>query len=195
MGEVFLTAKGVAAAMFEKAGIDGKMEFKLAHLGYFDAPASKGHHLAKRGGLLTHSLNVTKRLVRLGESLGVNWPRTESPYLIGMLHDLVKCRCYQMVDTNCPDKGYKYVQPAYAGHGVCSIAIAVELGIDLLPAEVVAIMYHMGAFGIGKEYTDKEFYAAMSNYAPYIIATHAADWYAASVDEIDTNPVNPVNPV
>ena len=183
MGEVFLTARGVAAAMFEKAGIDSKMEFKLAHLGYFDAPASKGHHLAEHGGLLTHSLNVTKRLVKLGESLGVNWPRTESPYLIGMLHDLVKCRCYQMVDTNCPAKGSKSAQPAYAGHGVCSIAIAIELGIDLLPAEVVAIMYHMGAFGIGKEYTDKEFDNALRLHGPQVLATIYADWWAARVDE------------
>lgn len=195
MGEVILNAKGVAAAMFEKAGIDSKMESRLEDIGFFDAPASRAHCLAERGGLLTHSLNVTKRLVRLGEALDVNWPRPESPYRIGMLHDLVKCRCYQLVDANCPDKGYKYMLPAYTGLGAYSVALAVALGIDLLPAEVAAIRYLMGAFGIGKEYTEKEFYAAMSNYAPYIIATHAADWYAACVDEIDTNPVNPVNPV
>ena len=41
----------------------------------------------------------------------------------------------------------------------------------------------MGTFGIGKEYTEKEFEAAMKRFAPQIIATHTADWWAARVDE------------
>ena len=61
--------------------------------------------------------------------------------------------------------------------------IAAELGIGLYPDEIVAITYHMGAYGIGKEYTDKEMDAAMKLYAPQIIATHTADWYACHVDE------------
>ena len=61
--------------------------------------------------------------------------------------------------------------------------IAVELGICLFPDEIAAITYHMGTFGIGKEYTEKEFDAAMKRYAPQIIATHSADWYASRVDE------------
>lgn len=153
----------------------------LRGIGYYDAPASKGHHLAEPGGLLVHSVNVTQRLVDLSVAWRVDWPRVESPYIVGILHDLVKCRCYRAVDGEGP--AFEYVQPVYPGHGSCSVAIASELGIQLMSEEIAAITFHMGTFGIGKEYTEKEFYAAMDVFASPILATHAADWYAASVDE------------
>ena len=78
---------------------------------------------------------------------------------------------------------WEYMQPVYPGHGACSVAIAAELGIVLRQDEIVAITYHMGIFDIGKGYTDKEFNAAVEAYAPQILATHCADWWAARVDE------------
>lgn len=153
----------------------------LSGTGYFNAPASKGHHLAKRGGLLRHSVNVTRRLIALTDVLGVPWPRRESPYLVGMLHDLVKCRCYRAVEGAGP--AWEYVQPEYQGHGACSVAIASELGIQLMREEIAAIMFHMGPWGVDKEYSEGEFRAAMRVFSPFIIATHTADWYAAEVDE------------
>ena len=32
---------------------------RIRALGFFDAPASKSHHLAVKGGLAQHSVNVT----------------------------------------------------------------------------------------------------------------------------------------
>lgn len=166
------------------AGLDKMQIDSLVGIRYFTQPASKGHHLAVPGGLAIHCVNVTRRLVQLTDTLGVEWSRKESPYLVGMLHDLVKCRCYRAVAIEgCRELKWEYIQPAYPGHGVCSIAIAAELGIRLFPDEIAAIVYHMGVFNVGKEYTDKEFYAAMDRFAPQIIATHSADWYASSVDE------------
>lgn len=153
----------------------------LSDIGYFNAPASRGHHMAKRGGLLRHSVNVTRRLVALTDAFGVFWPRRESPYLVGMLHDLVKCRCYRAVEGAGP--AWEYVQPEYHGHGACSVAIASEMGIQLMREEIAAIMFHMGPWGVDKEYSDGEFRAAMRVFAPQIIAAHTADWYAADVDE------------
>lgn len=158
----------------------------LRGIGYFDAPASKGHHLAENGGLLAHSVNVTQRLVDLSVAWRVAWPRVESPYIVGMLHDLVKCRCYRAVSGELP--AWEYVQPEYPGHGACSVAIAAELGIQLMREEIAAITFHMGTFGIGKEYTEGEFRAAMKVFASPILATHTADWYAASVDEREVAP-------
>lgn len=162
----------------EKTGITAGVWDRLVKPGYLSAPASKGHHLASEGGLVTHSVNVTKRLLDLTEKLGVRWPRPESPYIVGMYHDLVKCVCYAK-----DGDGYKYVQPPYPGHGACSVAIATELGIKLVAAEIIAITYHMGMFGVGREYTDKEFNAALDRYAPLVISTHTADWWAARCDE------------
>lgn len=160
---------------------NGMLELALGGIGYFDAPASKGHHLAERGGLLKHSVYMTRRLIALTNSYSVFWPRRESPYLVGMLHDLVKCRCYRAVEGAGP--AWEYVQPEYQGHGACSVAIASELGIQLMREEIAAIMFHMGPWGVDKEYSEGEFRAAMRVFSPFIIATHTADWYAAEVDE------------
>lgn len=166
------------------AGIDVPIIRALEGIGFFSQPASKGHHLACEGGLAQHSANVTQRLVELTSALKVKWLRDTAPYVVGMLHDLVKCRCYRLKARGTTERPeWEYVQPEYPGHGSCSVMIATGLGICLLPDEIAAITYHMGTFGIGKEYADKEFDAAMRLYAPQIIATHTSDWWAARVDE------------
>ncbi len=153
---------------------------KLVDIGYFAAPASKGHHLAFPGGLAQHSANVTKRLVSLSIDLGVRWSRDESPYIVGVLHDLVKCQCYRL---NEDGKTFSYVQPKWPGHGVASVMIATaELGIRLNPDESAAIVHHMGAFGLSGRALD-EFDAALDRWPGQIIATHTADWAAARIDE------------
>ena len=43
--------------------------------------------------------------------------------------------------------------------------------------EIAAITFHMGPWGVGKEYSEQELRAAMRAFAPQIIATHTADWY------------------
>lgn len=167
------------------AGITKEQKKKLEEIGYYTAPASKGHHLSQEGGLVIHCANVTKRLLQLTETLGVEWPRRESPYLVGMFHDLVKCRCYEMDGIYAEDGSpvWKYTQPLYPGHGSCSVAIANELGIVLKPEEIAAITYHMGLYGVGKEYSDKEFDNAIRTKGSHILATIYADWYAARIDE------------
>lgn len=155
------------------------MAIRLDGIGYWKQPASKGHHLACEGGLVRHSVNVTKRLADLSKEWDVPWSRKESPFLVGMLHDLVKCLCYV-----CGDDGrIEYRQPVYPGHGACSVSVAMQLGIDLLPDEIAAITYHMGPWGVGKEYSQEEFDAGLRDYGAQIIAVHSADWYAAKVDE------------
>ena len=184
MGETHLTFRGMAEILLERAGIDSFMEMRLDEIGYFGQPASKGHHLAEYGGLVKHSINVTNRLVKLTETMGVKWPRSESPYLVGMLHDLVKCRCYKFREEVNGKPKWDFIQPVYPGHGACSAAIAAELGIQLIRDEIVAITYHMGNYGVDSgEYTDVEFDNALHWHSQQIIATHMADWWAARVDE------------
>ena len=185
MGECHLTVKGMAEVLLERAGIDTATEERLDRYGYFKQPASMGHHLAGYGGLMEHSVNVTQRLVTLTDALGVKWPRSESPYLVGMLHDLVKCRCYRLKEEVDGKPKWEYIQPVYPGHGACSAAIAAEIGIQLLRDEIVAITFHMGMFGVDREeYSMEEFSAALQWHGAQVIATHTADWYAARVDEV-----------
>lgn len=185
MGEVFMTVKGVADAMLGESGITKGQYDALDRMHYFDAPASKGRHLARIGGLMEHSVNVTRRLLAITDAWNVIWPRKESPYLVGMLHDLVKCRCYRPVSGTEQDAEpkWEYVQPEFPGHGACSVMMAAELGIDLKREEIAAITFHMGPWHIGSEYSKEEFEAAMKAFTPQIIATHSADWYAAQWDE------------
>ena len=162
------------------AALESEQERRLRAIGYYDAPASKGHHLAYRGGLVLHSYNVARRLVILSNALGVVWSRPQSPYLVALLHDLVKCKCYRL---NPDGKSYRYVQPEWPGHGVASVMIAtVELGIHLEPDETAAVIHHMGAFGLQGRALD-EFDAALDRWPNQIIATHTADWAAARIDE------------
>ena len=157
---------------------------KLKAIGYYDAPASKGHHLAVKGGLVRHSLNVTRRLVNLSDEMAIGWSREESPWIVGMLHDLVKCQCYRL---NADGRTYSYVQPKWPGHGVASVMIAtVELGIQLNPDEAAAIIHHMGAFGLTGRAME-EFNAALDAFPRQIIATHSADWSAARLDESEVS--------
>ena len=170
----------------KNAGLTDDQRKRLGEIGYLWAPASKGHHLAVPMGLYVHSTNVTRRLLKLTEAMEIDWSREESPYLVGMLHDLVKTRCYeQTAEGPTTDRpiGWKYIQPAYPGHGIASALIAAELGIQLNEDERAAIVYHMGLYGVGKEYTDKEINEALGAFPGQIIATHSADWLAARIDE------------
>lgn len=146
----------------------------LVKIGYFDAPASKGHHLARTGGLAEHSWHVTNIL------LGMKAVPDESAYRIGMYHDLVKCLCYKAVEGG----GFEYVQPPYPGHGVASALLAADMGIELRPLERAAIVWHMGAFGL----TDRqmnEYRAALKKWPDAIILTHAADHLASMMEEAE----------
>ena len=172
-----------AKAYLAIAGIDCMQIGMLQKMGYFEKPASKSHHLTGYGGLAQHSANVTRRLVELTNALKVKWPRDESPYLVGMLHDLVKCRCYRLVGESAGRPVWEYVEPEYPGHGICSVAIAAEMGIRLQKEEIVAITYHMGLYNVEKEYTFKEFDNVLKDHAQQVLATCLADWWAARIDE------------
>ena len=144
----------------------------LKKIGYFDAPASKGHHLAVAGGLAEHSVHVTNIL------LGTRAVPDVSAYRIGMYHDLVKCLCYKAVG----DGKYEYVQPPYPGHGAASVMIAADIGIQLNPVERAAIVWHMGAFGLHDDRQMEEYKAALRKWPIPIIFTHASD-HLASIQE------------
>lgn len=144
----------------------------LRDIGYFDAPASKGHHLAVAGGLAEHSVHVTNILLKTRAVPDV------SAYRIGMYHDLVKCLCYKAVGGG----KYEYTQPPYPGHGVASAMIAADIGIRLEPPERAAIVWHMGAFGLDDRQME-EYRAALHRWPVPIVFTHAADHLASIFEE------------
>lgn len=176
-----------------KAGLQLEYIQALRERGYFDAPASTRHHLAYPGGLLEHSVNVAEKLVELTKTLKVEWTRPEGPYLVGLLHDLVKCDCYEiLLDGTGPQAPLGEGEEKYIikwnnkwgdQHGCASLMICGELGIELEYDEQLAISYHMGQFGVGKEYIECCYKDVLENDGPQVLATHFADWWSSQILE------------
>ena len=166
-----------------------EMTGKLDGMRFFEAPASTKYHGNYKGGLFDHSANVTNALVNLTIREGLNWERPQSPYIIGMFHDLCKCDQYKLLQGRYEDgkATTEYNEWEYAtdtilkGHGDKSVMLASTL-TQLTLEEVCCIRYHMGAF------TDKEewnYYTRAIHKYPNVLYTHTADMIAAHIKEID----------
>lgn len=149
------------------------LQKQLASMGFFYAPASTKYHGNYEGGLFDHSFHVTKCLLSLTKRLELRWERKQSPYLVGMLHDL--CKCDQYIRNN--KGGYDYQTTLLPGHGEKSVILAQRL-LTLTEEEIYCIRFHMGA------YEDKSVWdnygAAISNY-PNVLYTHTADMIASKI--------------
>ena len=168
-----------AMEFLKRAELGTEQIAALDAMGYFNKPASLRHHLARAGGLMEHSLNVTNWMVNLKDSFGCCM-RPRSPYLIGMLHDICKCACYEWNESA---QAFEWKEPQYMGHGSASvIMIATELGIILDPNEAMAIQWHMGAFGLDKDALAR-YDAALKEFPSDILLTHTADMMASKVTE------------
>ena len=155
---------------------------------YFISPASTKYHGAYPGGLFDHSLNVTSYLKDLTKRLELEWERPQSPFIIGMFHDLCKIDSYILESSfsgsNEAEPWYRYRHNALAplkGHGDKSIILLSQF-MTLTPEEIMCIRYHMGAFVDQKEWGD--FTNAIHNY-PNVLYTHTADMMAAHIKEVD----------
>ena len=147
----------------------------LDELGFFTAPASIMHHGNYEGGLFDHSLQVAKELVNLTEKLGLTWSRPESPYIVGMFHDLCKCDTYIYDDEmECFSFNPDVIIP---GHGEKSIMLYQKIDY-LTDEEIACIRWHMGAFDDEKmwDYYDR----AIKKY-PNVLYTHTADMIASKI--------------
>ncbi len=167
------------------------MEFLnfLTSSGFMTAPASTKYHGAYEGGLYDHSKAVYLRLRDLTKKLNLQWKRPESPFIIGMFHDLCKCDQYIKVEGSLPDESgivlfgegihhFEYnPNTELKGHGSKSV-ILLEKFIPLTEEERLCIRYHMGPY----ETSDwKEFDEAIRKYET-VFWTHAADMMASKVD-------------
>lgn len=105
----------------------------LMREGFFTVPASTKYHGAYEGGLFDHSLAVTETLVELTAKNELDWWREESPYLIGMFHDLCKIDQYEhpiVGENNArdPEKWCYCENTRLKGHGDKSICVMDSYG-------------------------------------------------------------------
>ena len=149
--------------------------YVLNDWGFFTAPASTKYHGAYDGGLFDHSLETAKALVELTEKLGLKWERPESPYIVGMYHDLCKCDLYV---KDFETRKYTYNPDIVVpGHGDRSI-IMIQKYIKLTDEEIVCIRWHMGAFDDSKNW---EYYGRAVERCPLVLYTHTADMIASRI--------------
>lgn len=147
---------------------------KLGPMGFFDAPASTKYHSAYPGGLYEHSRAVTDALMHLTHDLGLEWSRPESPYLIGMLHDLCKCDQFEQNE----DGGFSWRDDQIlCGHGDKSTILAQQL-LPLTEEEILCIRWHMGAYCDKSEWG---YLGAAIEKCPNVLYTHTADMIASRV--------------
>jgi hypothetical protein len=148
----------------------------LSDDGFFTAPASTRYHGSYDGGLYDHSKTVCRRLIDLTIKNSLKWQRPESPFIVGMFHDL--CKCDQYIKTESEERPYEYNQNTLLkGHGSKSVAILSNF-IDITEEEALCVHYHMGAFEIedwqGFDQAIKKFET--------VLWTHHADMLASKVD-------------
>ena len=170
-------------------------EFKkwLTDNGFFTQPASTKYHGAYEGGLFDHSYEVTQVLLDMTNRLDLKWQRPESPYIVGLFHDLCKVDNYitivdepgeTMMGTGT-QKGkeihFEYNPNAILkGHGDKSVMLLSQF-ITLTEEEILCISFHMGAYE-GQDQWDN-YDKAIRKYET-VLFTHTADMYASKVKNI-----------
>lgn len=150
----------------------------LRDLGFFDAPASIKYHGSYSGGLFDHSAQVATELVDLTCRLGLEWERPESPFIVGMYHDLCKCDQYVLNDAVVWEYNRDMIMP---GHGDKSVIMAQKF-TDLTDEEIACIRWHMGAYETDTalwNYYDR----AIEKY-PNVLYTHTADMIASKIKDV-----------
>lgn len=150
----------------------------LRRMGFFTAPAAIHHHGAYTGGLFRHSMTVTSQLLVYTEQLELDWDRKESPYIVGMFHDLCKTDDYVLTSNGWDYRKRKLLN----GHGEKSVILLQQLlKSNLTHQEIMCIRWHMGAFD------DKEnwnYYGENVANDQNVLYTHTADMYASRVLDI-----------
>ena len=171
----------------------------LESMGFFSAPASAGHHLNVAGGLTQHSLNACNAARKVWEGLSQLDPVLEkevgrdSIIIASLLHDVCKSDIYfrsvkkrknnlgQWEDS----EGYKVSYRSFPmGHGEKSVIMVLLSGLELTDAEMLAIRWHMGAWGVNQNsLEDCKNYDAARKLYPLVAIVQAGDSLAASILE------------
>ncbi len=181
-----------------REGIDDLLD-ELERLGFFAAPASAGHHLNTEGGLLLHSLNTCRAALAIWESMKALEPslesevKRESIIISALLHDVCKSDIYKRSVKKRKNalgqwedsEGYKVTYKSFPiGHGEKSLVVILLSGLELYDDEMLAIRWHMGAWGVNQQsFEDVRNFDTAQKLYPLVAIIHAADCMAANVME------------
>lgn len=181
-----------------REGVDDVIDY-LEKEGFFEAPASAGHHLNVPGGLCQHSLNSCRVGLTIWEGMqkldaAAAAVKRESVIIATLLHDVCKTDVYQRTTRKRKNKatgqwedtqGYKVSYKNFPmGHGEKSVILLLLAGLELYDDEMLAIRWHMGAFGLNlNSYEDERNYDTARMEYPLCAIVQCADSLAAAVME------------
>lgn len=183
----------------ERKGIDQVLA-DLEESGFYDAPASTRFHLACKGGLLDHSLNVYNAAVLIREQAVKARPELEeqlpldSIAICSLLHDVCKTDIYKegtLSRKNADGYWEKYTgyQVDYyaglpLGHGEKSVILLLSWGLELRPEEMLAIRWHMTAWDLPMQSPEhRESLNAAKVKTPLVSLIQLADGFASGLLE------------
>ncbi|MBP3714586.1 MAG: HD family phosphohydrolase [Phocaeicola sp.] len=181
-----------------REGVEGMIE-DLEKMGFFTAPASAGHHLNVEGGLVQHALNTCRAALMVWEGMKKLEPSLEgevkrdSVIIASLLHDICKSDIYVRTVKKRKNsigvwedvEGYKVTYKSFPmGHGEKSLVLALCSGMELTDAEMLAIRWHMGAWGVNmSSFEDQRNYDASRTLYPLVTIVQTADGLAAAILE------------
>lgn len=173
----------------KRPGMDQLIKWITEKSDFMTAPASTKYHGAHDGGLLEHSMAVLDNIGKIDKQFMITH-ETDSLIIVALLHDTCKANFYKKSLRNAKneetDKWEKV--PFYAiedqfpyGHGEKSALIVREF-IQLSVDEMMAIRWHMGAFG-SESYAERQALSAAMDKYPLILALQMADLAASYFDK------------
>ena len=182
----------------ERDGVDSVIE-ELEEAGFFTAPASAGHHLNTEGGLAQHSVNTCRAALVVWEGMKTLEPTLEkevgrdSVIIASLLHDVCKTDIYvrsvkrrkNALGMWEDSEGYKVSYKNFPmGHGEKSVILLLCYGLEMTDAEMLAIRWHMGAWGVNmNSFEDERCYDTSQKLYPLVPIVQTADHLAASIME------------
>lgn len=185
-----------AVSYIKREGINNLVRWLEDDTDFFTAPASTQFHGNYEGGLLEHSMHVTRFALHNFNFIIKQKPEVEeyreSVILSALFHDVCKANYYSMEKRWYKDENNRWVDYiGYVardsfplGHGEKSLYL-VSKHISLTDAEAMAIRWHMGATETSTIIPNNpQYYAyndAINNWLVRLI--HCADMLAMTIEE------------
>ncbi len=116
---------------------------------FYEVPASVKFHNNFAGGLAKHSWEVYEEALRQSEQLKDVTLPADSLILCALLHDICKTDVYRVSPVN--GRPYSNPENFRKGHGLRSVKMLEDLGLELQHDEIMAIWWHMGVYEVSRE--------------------------------------------
>ncbi len=185
-----------ALTYIKREGIKELVKWLEDETDFFTAPASTNFHGNYEGGLLAHSMNVTRFALHNLNFMIKQKPELEdlreSVVICGLFHDICKTNTYFLDKKWTKDEdgkwkdyiGYKVKDSFPIGHGEKSLYLVSKF-IKLTDSEAKAIRWHMGATEISAMLANTPQNYAYSDAVndPLVRLIISADMLAVAIEE------------